>query len=94
MANSTDGTLDVVPVKATAVASDGHGHRDRGRRRVRRRSARRYAFNDTSSINWFGPNQNLATTVISGLDGDRQITSPQRRRQYTHLVVDVTGYYR
>ena len=51
------------------------------------------AYNGTSSINWFGPNQNLATTVISGLDGNRQVTL-RAGTQYTHIVVDVTGYYR
>ncbi len=93
VANSTDGTLDVVPIKATAVAltvtvteTQGTG----GFVAVRPAGT---AYNGTSSVNWFGPNQNLATTVISGLDADRQITL-RAGAQYTHIIVDVTGYYR
>ena len=93
VANATDGTLDVVPVMATAVAltvtvteTEGTG----GFVAVRPSGT---AYNGTSSINWFGPNQNLATTVISGLDADRQVTL-RAGTQYTHIVVDVTGYYR
>jgi hypothetical protein len=46
---------------------------------------------DTSSINWFGPGQNIATTVLSALGGDRQLTV--RSLSSTHFVVDVTGYF-
>ena len=46
----------------------------------------------TSSINWFGPNQNIASTVISKLGGDRQLTV-RGGVQPTHFLVDVTGYY-
>ena len=93
VANATDGTLDVVPVKATAVAltvtvteTQGVG----GFVAVRPAGT---ADNGTSSINWFGPDQTLATTVISGLDGNRQITL-RAGSQYTQIVIDVTGYYR
>ena len=93
VANSTDGTLDVVPIKATAVAltvtvteTQGTG----GFVAVRPAGT---AYNGTSSVNWFGPDQNLATTVITGLDADRQITL-RAGAQYTHIIVDVTGYYR
>jgi len=51
-------------------------------------------FNDTSSINWFGPDQNIGTTVVSGLGGDRQIVARSGGGNRTHLIVDVTGYYR
>jgi hypothetical protein len=48
-------------------------------------------YGGTSSINWSGAGQNLATTVISALGGDRQLAvigvTP------THFVIDVTGYY-
>ena len=92
VANATDGTLDVVPAKATAVAltvtvteTEGTG----GFVAVRPAGT---VYNGTSSINWFGPNQNLATTVISGLDADRQITlragaqSTQDRRRRHRLL--------
>lgn len=93
VANSTDGTADVVPVKATAVcltvtvtATEGAG----GFVAVRPAGT---AYNGTSSINWFGPGQNLATTVITGIDADRQIVL-RAGEQYTQIVVDVTGFYR
>ena len=50
-------------------------------------------FAGTSSINWFGPDQNIATTVISGLGGDRLLTIHGGVAS-THFIVDVTGYYR
>ena len=94
MANSIDGTLDVVPRLATAVTmtvtiteTEGIG----GFVAVRPAGT---PFNDTSSINWFGPDQNLGTTVISGLGGDRQIIACGGGVNRTHLVVDVTGFYR
>jgi len=46
----------------------------------------------TSSINWFGPNQNIATTVISQLGGDRLLTMHGGAAS-TNFIVDVTGYY-
>lgn len=93
VANSTDGTLDVVPVKATAVTltvtiteTEGPG----GFVAVRPAGS---AYNGTSSINWWAPNQSFATTVITGLDADRQITL-RAGSQRTHIIVDVTGYHR
>jgi len=50
-------------------------------------------YEGTSSINWFGPGQNLATTVISALGGDRQVNL-WGGVAATHVVVDLTGYYR
>ncbi len=50
-------------------------------------------YEGTSSINWFGPEQNLATTVISALGGDRQLNL-WGGQSATHVIVDVTGYYR
>jgi hypothetical protein len=46
----------------------------------------------TSSINWFGPNQNIATTVISQLGADRQLMMHGGAAP-TQFLVDVTGYY-
>jgi hypothetical protein len=93
VANSIDGTLDVVPAKATAVSltvtvtgTEGAG----GFVAVRPAGT---SYNGTSSINWFGPDQNLATSVITGVDADRQIIL-RAGDQYTQIVVDVTGFYR
>ena len=93
VANATDGTLDVVPVKATAVAltvtvteTEGTG----GYVAVRPGGT---VYNGTSSINWFGPSQSLATTVITGADSDRRVTL-SAGGQNTHVVIDVTGYFR
>jgi hypothetical protein len=49
------------------------------------------AYAGTSSINWFGPGQNIATTVLSALGGDRQLAVRAFNR--THFLIDVTGYY-
>jgi hypothetical protein len=49
------------------------------------------AYAGTSSINWFGPGQNIATTVLSALGGDRGLTVRGFNR--THFIVDVTGYF-
>jgi len=93
IANSTDGTIDVVPVRATAAAltvtvteTEGAG----GFVAVRPAGT---TYNGTSSINWFGPNQTLANSVITGVDGDRQVTL-RGGSQFTEVVVDVTGFYR
>src|SRR5262249_54453489 len=45
----------------------------------------------TSSINWFGPGQNLATTVLSGLGNASRLTVRAFNR--THFIIDVTGYF-
>ena len=93
VANSTDGTVDVVPGRATAVAltvtvteTEGAG----GFVAVRPGGT---VYNGTSSINWFGPNQSVASMVITGVDADRRITLGAGG-QNTHVVIDVTGYYR
>ena len=51
------------------------------------------AFANTSSINWFGADQNLAATVISALGGDRQLTL-RAGNAATDFVIDVTGFFR
>ena len=97
VANSIDGTLDVVPRLATAVTltvtiteTEGNG----GFVSIRPQGA---TFNETSSINWFGPNQNVGTTVVSGLGGDRQIVArgPQlgteRLRRLGHRSATLVG---
>jgi hypothetical protein len=93
VATATDSTPNVVPPFATAVAltvtvteTEGNG----GFVAVRPQGTE---YRGTSSINWFGANQNLATTVITGVGGDRLITV-RAGSAATHVVVDVTGYYR
>ena len=93
VATSIEGTPDIVPALATAVSltvtvteTEGVG----GWVAIRPQGA---PFQNTSSINWFGPGQNLATTVITGLGGDRQVIALDGVNP-THLVIDVTGYYR
>ena len=44
-----------------------------------------------SSINWFGPNQNLANGVISAVDSTGKITIRGGVNK-THVVIDVQGY--
>jgi hypothetical protein len=87
------GNVEAIPTGATAVSmtftvteTEGNG----GFVSVRPGGT---PYGGTSSINWFGPGQNLATTVISALGGDRQLNllggvAP------THVVVDLTGFYR
>jgi hypothetical protein len=90
---TTANAVEVVPMGATAVSitftvteTEGNG----GFVSVRPAGT---AWEGTSSINWFGPGQNLATTVISALGGDRQLLLLGGANS-THVVVDVTGYYR
>jgi hypothetical protein len=90
---AASGGVEVIPNGATAVSvtftvteTEGAG----GFVAVRPAGT---PYEGTSSINWFGPGQNLATTVISALGGDRQVNlwggvAP------THVIVDVTGFYR
>jgi hypothetical protein len=90
---SITGAADVVPAGATAVACTvtvTQTEQQGGFVSIRPDGT---ADNGTSSINWWGPGQTLATTVISGLGGDRRLlakTGPAA----THLLVDITGYYR
>jgi len=95
VANATAGTGggEVVPAGAVAVAitftvtnTEGGG----GFVSVRPAGT---PYAGTSSINWFGPDQNIGTTVISALGGNRQLTL-QGGNAATDVVVDVTGYYR
>jgi hypothetical protein len=50
------------------------------------------AWAGTSSVNWFGPNQNLATAVISKLDANRRV-KVRGGVNPTHVVIDVAGYW-
>jgi hypothetical protein len=46
----------------------------------------------TSSVNWFGPGQNLATAVLCGVDGASRVTV-RGGVNPTQVVLDVTGYF-
>jgi hypothetical protein len=50
------------------------------------------AWAGTSSLNWFGPGQNLATAVISKVDGSLQV-KVRGGVNPTQVVVDVAGYW-
>ncbi len=50
-------------------------------------------YQNTSSINWFGAGQNLATTVFSGVGPDGSI-NVFAGENATDFLIDVTGYCR
>jgi len=87
------GATEAIPVGATAVSltltitqTEGVG----GFVAVRPAGT---PYEGTSSINWSAPEQNLATTVISALGADRQVNL-WGGQAATHVIIDVTGYYR
>jgi hypothetical protein len=49
-------------------------------------------WSSTSSVNWFGPGQNLATAVLCGVDGASRVTV-RGGVNPTQVVLDVTGYF-
>ncbi len=51
----------------------------------------RTTYPGNSSINWFGPNQNLANGVICLVDSTGTITIRGGINK-THVVIDVQGY--
>lgn len=92
VAAAADGSGEVVPAGATAVAitftvtaTEGA---DGGFAAVYPAGA---AWAGTSSVNWFGVGQNMATAAIVGLGGDRSITV-RGGVAATHCVVDVSAY--
>ena len=48
----------------------------------------------SSSINWFGENQDIANGLIVSLDGNRQIKVFGGGGGSTDFVIDITGYFR
>ncbi len=48
-------------------------------------------WSGTSSVNWFGPDQNLATAAFVAVGGNRDIVL-RGGANATNVVVDVTGY--
>jgi hypothetical protein len=47
----------------------------------------------SSSINWFGSGQDLATTVVSKLDGSGRAKLFNNSGNASHFILDITGYY-
>jgi len=94
-AHDLDGVVvtgDVVPPGATAIAYNitvtrtvGTGYLS-----VNPGSA---AAATSSSINWFGDNQDIANGLIVGLDAHRQVRIFAGGGGSTHYIVDVTGYF-
>jgi len=91
---ATSNGVEVVPAGATAVAMTFTVTNTEGAAGgfVSVRPAGTL-YENTSSINWFGPGQNLATTVISALGGDRQVIL-RGGEAATDAVIDITGFYR
>lgn len=92
VAAAADGSGEVVPAGATAVAitftvTDTEGA-EGGYAAVYPAGA---AWAGTSSVNWFGVGQHLATAAVVGLGGDRSITL-RGGVAPTHCVVDVSAY--
>lgn len=52
------------------------------------------ASSTSSSINWFGDNQDIANGLIVALDANRQIKIFGGGGGSTDFVVDITGYFR
>jgi hypothetical protein len=82
---------DVLPAGATAVAMTLTVTETEGSGGYVSAFPFGIAWPGTSSINWFGPGQNLATAVIVAVGGDRQLVL-RGGVQPTHVVIDVTGY--
>ena len=49
---------------------------------------------DASTINWSAPGQSLANGVILALDDQRRLTVVAGGGGSTHVIIDVTGYFR
>lgn len=91
MATAIQGGAQVVPPGATAVAVTLTVTETEGSGGYVSAFPFGISWPGTSSINWFGPGQNLATAVIVAVGGDRQLVL-RGGVQPTHVVVDVTGY--
>ena len=92
MAVALDGSGEVVPAGATGVAititvTETEG----GAGGFVAAFPAGTTWPGTSTVNWFGPGQNLATAAVLALGGDRQLTL-RGGVAAAHVVVDVTGY--
>lgn len=86
-------TADVVPPGATAIAYNLTVTRTSGQGFLSANPGDATAIT-SSSINWFGENQDIANGLIVALDGSRQIKVFFGGGGSTDFIVDVTGYYR
>ncbi len=50
-------------------------------------------WNNTSSINWFGTGQNLANSLVTGMDESQQVKI-RGGAAPTHVIIDILGYVR
>jgi hypothetical protein len=50
------------------------------------------AWPGNSNLNWFGANQNVATSVTTAVDASRNI-NVRAGDNSTHVIIDVIGYY-
>ncbi|HEY1282229.1 MAG TPA: hypothetical protein VGF22_21290 [Acidimicrobiales bacterium] len=91
LAHVLTGTTEVVPSGAIAAALTATVTETEGAGYVAVFPADA-PWGGTSSLNWFGPDQNLATAVISKLDADRQV-KVRGGVNPTHVVIDVAGYW-
>ena len=86
-------TADVVPPGATAIAYNLTVTRTSGQGFLSANPGDATAIT-SSSINWFGENQDIANGLIVALDGSRQIKIFFGGGGSTDFIVDVTGYFR
>ena len=86
-------TADVVPPGATAIAYNLTVTRTSGQGFLSANPGDATTIT-SSSINWFGENQDIANGLIVALDGSRQIKVFFGGGGSTDFIVDVTGYYR
>ena len=86
-------SADVVPKGATAIAYNVTVTNTRGAGflSVNPGSATTFA---SSSINWFGENQDIANGLIVALDDDREVVVFCGGGGTTDFVIDITGYFR
>ena len=92
LAGATTGA-DVVPKGATAIAYNVTVTNTRGAGflSVNPGSATTFA---SSSINWFGDNQDIANGLIVALNDDREVVVFCGGGGSTDFVIDITGFYR
>jgi len=92
LAHVLNGTSEVVPPGAVAAALTATVTETEGAGYIAVFPADE-AWAGTSSVNWFGPDQNLATAVISKVDATVQV-KVRGGVNPTHVVIDVAGYWR
>jgi hypothetical protein len=91
VANALSGVVDVVPASATAVAITVTITETEGDFGFVSGFPFGQSWSGTSTINWFGTGQSLATAAILALGGDRRLVL-RGGVAATHVIVDVTAY--